>query len=78
LGVSERECGLDERGVGERLGIVAEVIEAGGVHLFGEETERRGELYERREPVVGIPTAPPVDKHPTTSVQQQVRPTCGR
>jgi hypothetical protein len=39
-GIAERERGLDERGVGESLRVVAEVRVGGWVHLLAEEADR--------------------------------------
>jgi hypothetical protein len=46
LGVADGQGGLDECGVGESLGVVAEVAVASGVDLLGQEAERVGELQE--------------------------------
>jgi len=46
LGVADGQGGLDECGVGEGLGVVAEVAVASGVDLLGQEAERVGEVEE--------------------------------
>ncbi len=58
-GIPQSECGLDEPGVGERLGKVADVRVRGGVHLLGIETERCRKLHELSEAIrrLGNPTA---------------------
>ena len=53
-GIAERECGLHERGVGQRLRVVAEMVAGGGIHLLGVEAERARELDERGESIGGF------------------------
>jgi hypothetical protein len=44
--VADRQGGLDECGMGEGLGVVAEVAAVPGVDLLGQEAERVGEVEE--------------------------------
>src|SRR5829696_7784521 len=46
VGVADGQGGLDQGGVGEGLGVVAEVAVVGGVELLGEEAEGVGEFQE--------------------------------
>jgi uncharacterized membrane protein len=49
VGVADRQGGLDECGVGESLGVVAEVAVVPGVDLLGQEAERVDELQQLGE-----------------------------
>src|SRR4051812_8870103 len=51
LSVSNRECCLDEPGVGEGLRIVAKVVAGDRVHFLGVQSEGRRKLDERAEPL---------------------------
>ena len=53
-GIAERERGLDERGVGEGLRVVAEVCVGGGVHLLAVEADRAGQRQQLLEQFGGF------------------------